>query len=260
VAPVEETPLNNLRDLGGVAVADGVLRTGVAFRSDDVSTVPAAQAAELYELGVRSLIDLRSDAEASHTGRGPLGAYDVAYHRLPLARGGAEPGEFLRHLQERSATAEIVGGYYARTLVAEAGTIARGIALIAHSDDGVLFHCAAGKDRTGIFAAAFLSALGAGDEAIATDYALSAPAIPRIMARVSASIGHLMGESNAYLRAIAEGDAHEASPLLGAEPDAMRAMLETIRREHGGALRVLQRAGLGDATIERLRERAVRAA
>lgn len=260
VAIVEETHLNNFRDLGGVSVADGVLRTGVVFRSDDVSTVPATQAAELYGLGVRALIDLRSDAEADHTGRGALGTYEIAYHRLSLVRGGAEPDEFLRHLQERSATAEIVGGYYARTLLAEAATIARGITLIADSDGGVLFHCAAGKDRTGIFAAALLSALGASDEAIATDYARSAAAVPRIMARVSASIGHLMGESDAYFRAVAEGVELEVSPLLGAEHGAMLAMLEALRAEHGGAANVLRHAGLTDATLERLRERAVRPA
>lgn len=260
VAVIEPTLLNNFRDLGGITVTDGVVRTGVVFRSDDVSTVPEAQAAELYGLGVRALIDLRSAAEADHTGRGALGTYEIAYHRLSLVRGGAEPDEFLRHLQERSATAQIVGGYYARTLVAEAETLAQGIALIADSDGGVLFHCAAGKDRTGIFAAALLSALGARDEAIATDYARSAAAVPRIMARVSASIGHLMGESDAYFRAIADGEALEVSPLLGAEYGAMLAMLETLHSDHGGAAHVLREAGLSDATLERLRERVVRVA
>lgn len=252
-AVIETTELNNFRDVGGLAVTGGVVREGAVFRSDDVSTVPVEQADWLVAQGVRTIIDLRSVAEADHTGRGALGSHDVDYHRFPLVRGGASPDVFHAHLRDGTATPQVVGQYYADTLVAEASTIASGISLIAERGRGVLFHCAAGKDRTGIFAAGLLSVLGADDEVIATDYARSAVAIPRIMARVSASIGHLMGESDAYFRAVAEGSA-EVSPLLGAEHDAMLAMLATLRAERGGAAEVLRvDGGLRDETVERLR-------
>lgn len=248
--------LNNLRDLGGIRVSGGVIAPGHLFRSDDVSTVPADEARELFDRGIRTVIDLRSPEEAAHTGRGPLGEYDVDYRRLSLLRGGAEPDEFLRHLRDGSATPEIVGGYYASTLVAEATTIAEGIKVLAEAPGGGLFHCAAGKDRTGIFAAALLATLGADEEEIATDYARSSVAVPRIMARVSASIGHLMGESDAFFQAVANGGG-PVSPLLGAEHDAMRVMLERLDAEYGGATAALRAAGLHDATVERLRERVV---
>lgn len=248
--------LNNLRDLGGIRVSGGVLASGHLFRSDDVSTVPDDEGQDLYDRGIRTIIDLRSPAEADHTGRGPLGGYDVAYHRLSLLRGGAEPDEFLRHLQEDSATAAVVGRYYAATLLAEAETIAAGIRVIADAPGASLFHCAAGKDRTGIFAAALLSVLGADDEAIATDYARSSAAVPRIMARVSASIGHLMGESDVYFRAVAAGEGR-VSPLLGAEHHAMLAMLQIVDAEQGGIPAVLRAAGLEDATLERLQARVI---
>lgn len=254
--PPPTSPLNNLRDLGGIPVDGGVIRAGRLFRSDDVSTVPEEQAHELWASGVRTIVDLRSDDEAEHTGRGPLGRYDIAYHRLSLLRGGAEPDEFLRHLREDSATPEVVGGYYAATLVAEAGTIATGIRLLAETTGGALFHCAAGKDRTGVFAGAVLSVLGADDEHIADDYAASAAVVPRIMARVSASIGHLMGESDAYFRAIAEGSTR-ISPLLGADREAMTAMLSRLRAEHGGVVAVLRRGGLDQDTVDLLRARVV---
>lgn len=250
------SPLNNLRDLGGIPVAGGVIAPGHLFRSDDVSTVPANEAGELFDRGIRTIIDLRSSEEAEHTGRGPLADFDVDYHRLSLLRGGAEPDEFLRHLQHNSATPETVGGYYAATLVAEAETIAEGIRVLADAPGGGLFHCAAGKDRTGIFAAAVLAVLGADDEQIATDYARSSAAVPRIMARVSASIGHLMGESDAYFQAVANGDG-PVSPLLGAEHDAMLAMLRQLDETHGGVTAVLRAAGLDDESVTRLRNRVV---
>jgi len=248
--------LNNLRDLGGIPVAGGVIADGHLFRSDDVSTVPAEEARELWERGIRTIIDLRSPAEADHTGRGPLGDLPTEYHRLSLLRGGAEPDEFLRHLRERSATAQTVGGYYAATLVAEADTIGQGIRTITAASGGTLFHCAAGKDRTGIFAAGLLAVRGADNEEIADDYARSSVAVPRIMARVSASIGHLMGESDAYFQAVANGSG-DVSPLLGAERDAMLAMLDELDRTHGGVAAVLRSAGLADDTVAQLRARVV---
>jgi protein-tyrosine phosphatase len=256
IAAPPSSPLNNLRDLAGIPVAGGVIAPGRLFRSDDVSTVPDAQARELYARGIRTIVDLRSDAEADHTGRGPLGGYDITYHRLSLLHGGADPDEFLRHLQEGTATAATVGGYYASTLVAESTTIAEGIRIVADAPGGALFHCAAGKDRTGVFAAAVLSVLGADDEAIAVDYARSSVAVPRIMARVSASIGHLMGESDEFFQAAA-ARIGPVSPLLGAEHDAMLAMLATLDEREGGAGAVLRRAGLNDEVVARLRARVV---
>lgn len=253
------TPLNNLRDLGGIPVAGGVIRPGHLFRGDDVSTVPPTQAQELFDRGIRTIIDLRSPEEARATGRGPLGDHEIEYHSLPLLRGGAHPDEFLRHLQEGSATARTVGQYYASTLTAEASTIAGGIRTIVEAPGGTLFHCAAGKDRTGIFTAALLKALGAEDEDIATDYARSSQAVPLIMARVSASIGHLMGESDAYFQAAARGIG-PVSPLLGAEHDAMLEMLRILEARHGGAMAVLQAGGVEESLVTRLRDRVVEGA
>lgn len=254
--PLQETPLNNLRDLGGIRVSGGVIAPKRVLRSDDVSTVPSDQAAELFGLGVRTVIDLRSLAESDHTGRGALGAHDVRYVSLPLVGGAADPEEFLRHLREGTATPRTVGEYYAATVAAEAATLARGLAVIGASHGATLFHCQAGKDRTGIFAGALLSVLGADPDDIAADYAASAEAIPRIMARVSASIGHLMGDSDQFFRAAADGRG-PVSPLLGAEADAMRAMLDLVDERHGGMVALLEEHGLDDADRDRLRARLV---
>ena len=248
--------LNNLRDLGGTPVRGGVIAPGHLYRSDDVSMVPREQASELWERGIRTIIDLRSPEEAEHTGRGPLAEYPADYRRLSLLHGGPTPDVFLRHLRDGSATPEYVGSTYASTFVAEASTLAVCIETMAAAPGGTLFHCAAGKDRTGILAAAVLTSLGAEPEAIADDYARSAAAVPRIMARVSASIGHLMGESDAFFRAVADGRG-EVSPLLGASRDAMLSMFAVLDAEHGGALRVLRAGGLSEETVERLRARVV---
>ncbi|MFC6357108.1 tyrosine-protein phosphatase [Luethyella okanaganae] len=253
---LEQTPLNNLRDLGGIPVSGGVIAAGRVFRSDDVSTIPSDEAQALFDRGIRTILDLRSAAEAGHTGRGPLGSYDIAYHPVPIVRGIADHEEFVAHLRDGTGTADVVGEYYATTLVAEAETIGRGIRRIAEARAGVLFHCAAGKDRTGVFAAALLAELGASRDDIAADYARSAEAVPRIMARVSAAIGHLLGESNTYFLAASKGSG-PVSALLGAEAAAMKTMIDIVEERHGGIPAVLRGAGFDDATRDLLRRRLV---
>lgn len=86
----------NLRDLGGIDVPGGTVRTGVALRSDDLSSMSPAFAEKLLGQGLRSVIDLRSYAEVSQTGRGPLSALDLTYHHVPLLDTAASPAHLAR--------------------------------------------------------------------------------------------------------------------------------------------------------------------
>jgi protein-tyrosine phosphatase len=244
--------LNNLRDLDGIRVQGGRIKGGVVFRSDDVSIIPAGDARTLALLGIATVIDLRSPEEAAHTGRGELARHNVSYHSVPLTKGAGSPAEFARMLATGQGDAGLVGTWYSRTAVAEAAGIARGLEIIADAPGAALFHCTAGKDRTGIFAAALLSVLGAADEDIVLDYAASARTLPKIMARVSSSIGHLLGDAAPYFAAAATGTG-PVSALIGADPGSMGAMLRILREEHGGLSQVLAEAGLGSDVVHRLR-------
>ena len=250
------SPLNNFRDLGGLPVAGGTTATGVLWRSDDVSVIPEDDATGLAGLGLRTIIDLRSPGEASHTGRGSLGAHDIHYNNLPLTQGAAGPDEFHDLLRTGAGTPELVGTWYARTAVLEAANIVRGIRIIADSDGPTLVHCSAGKDRTGIFVACALTLAGADEDTIAADYALSEQVLPAIMARVSSVIGSLLGDSAPYFAAVADSPG-PYDPLLGAHPDSMRTMLRVLASEHGGIVEVLRSAGLDQALEDRFREKFV---
>ena len=67
----------NLRDLGGIPIDGGVLREGLAIRTDDLAYVTTDVAAQLVAAGLTAIIDLRSPLEVSVTGRGPLAEYPV---------------------------------------------------------------------------------------------------------------------------------------------------------------------------------------
>lgn len=237
----------NLRDLGGISIEGGVLREGLAIRTDDLATISPDYAAELVATGLTAVIDLRSPDEAEVTGRGPLGEYAIAYHHLPFMGSIQAPtGE------ARSLTHEVMGEMYVGMMERAAPLIVTALNVIAHSPGTTAFHCAAGRDRTGVLAASLLLVLGAHDDAIVTDYALTGPNMPAIMARtrtaMSAVFAKLGLDPDVFDGKGLEGDGMEVS---------MRMLLSQLREKHGDPLAPLRSAGLSDDTVGRLRARAL---
>jgi protein-tyrosine phosphatase len=230
----------NFRDLGGYPTADGRrLRHGWVYRSDALHYLTPADVAHVRDaLGVRDVIDLRSTAEVDTDGPGPLATPPVRRHHLPL---------FDVDRREVHGTHEVraLDETYALMLRFAMRPVSRALELIAAGEGATVFHCAAGKDRTGVVAAVLLGALGVPDEHIVADYALTRHALDRITARLRAS------ESYRYIFT-------ELPPeTLHAEPHTMERLLASVRAEYGDLGEYARRAGVGDALLARLRERAL---
>src|SRR5262249_48896723 len=102
-----------------------------------------------------------------------------------------------------------------------------------------VFHCAAGKDRTGIVACVVLGLLGVSDDEIVADYALSGPAMARMI--------EWFEEMNPGL------EWPSTSPMLtGAPAQAMGAFLEIVRRDFGSFVGLASWLGLAPETVEGL--------
>ncbi|MFC3124213.1 tyrosine-protein phosphatase [Pseudoroseomonas globiformis] len=164
---------SNLRDLGGYLAADGRrVRRGQVFRASSLAALTAADHGVLAELGLRTVVDLRGDAERE---RSPscLPGPPLQVVTLPV-----EPtvGGSLRNLLERGdATGEDVLSLLRRAYQAYATEklprFRALLELIAEADRRpLLFHCTAGKDRTGFAAALLLTALGVPRDTILADY------------------------------------------------------------------------------------------
>jgi protein-tyrosine phosphatase len=107
---------------------------------------------------------------------------------------------------------------------------------------GVLIHCLAGKDRTGIAVALLLGLVGVSEADIAADYALSEAA--------------LAAEKAAALATAVDQDARARIERgYDSRAETMLATLAHLRTRHGGAAAYLTRAGLTDAEIGRIRAR-----
>jgi protein-tyrosine phosphatase len=167
----------NVRDLGGYrTVDDRTIRWRTIFRADGLHCVPGTSETALAELGWRTVIDLRSAAETE------VGTYrcdGVEVVHLPVLRETWDPamfvddGDHVGFLVER----------YLEMLDEGAPAFAASVEILAASDRlPAVFHCSAGKDRTGVLASLVLAVLGVADHQIAADYHLSALAMDQLVA------------------------------------------------------------------------------
>ena len=164
----------NFRDLGGYAGQDGrAVKWRRIFRSDHLAGLTPADQALLAELGVTRAIDFRGKAEGAAYAYAIPG---VAYHPLVI-----EPTVVQRALElqatGRALTAQDAVGLmqdtYRGFVHENAPRFAELFRLLLASDAPTVFHCTAGKDRTGFAAALILLALGVPRETVMQDYLLT---------------------------------------------------------------------------------------
>lgn len=236
----------NIRDLGGIPIAGGTLCSGMALRADDLSTITPTFARGLIDDDLSTVIDLRSAEEVTLTGRGPLGVLPVTYHHIPLI---TDLSSTMRNA-DAWFTPRDYGTNYATMVETSAAPLVTALAIMAFSPGTTAFHCAAGKDRTGVLAASLLLILGASDEAIVTDYARTEPNLTRIHERLIPVMGPLFTHMGYDI----EGPARAATDTRF-DATAMSHMLELLRTGHGDPLGPLRAAGLSDNLIAALRTR-----
>jgi protein-tyrosine phosphatase len=231
----------NFRDLGGYPTLDGrSVGWRRIYRSDGLHRLTQKDVTRLRdELGLSDLVDLRSSAELALDGRGRLESEPMAFHHVPLFD-GERPSAFSPELKSRLEQMTLADRYFGLAETAK-GPIARVIAIVAEAKGGAVYHCAAGKDRTGVISAILLSALGVPEEFVVADYALSQRNLDAIIERLQASEGY----KNMF----------EALPpdTLHAEPETMVVLLARLRSRYGSVVGYLESAGIGADVLERLR-------
>jgi len=162
--------ISNFRDLGGYRTASGGrTRWGLLYRADALYGLTPADL-ELYaELGVGVVIDLRSDMERDERPN------PMASETLPLVFRRAGSTENILTGETMEEGERVLARLYLTHLDLGAERIGQILrAMAAPGGLPAVFHCHAGKDRTGIIAALLLEALGVDRETILDDYELTA--------------------------------------------------------------------------------------
>jgi protein tyrosine/serine phosphatase len=238
--------LANFRELGGIAVTGGRVPEGLLFRADDLATIDDQEAQRVQSHNISLIIDLRSPDEAAITGRGPLANTEIRYSNLPFLGQASAPHQIMADAAEAGFTARLMGIWYERLLSDAAELVAQAIKLIAETEGPVVFHCAAGKDRTGLLAASLLSLLGASDEDIVADYTRTQAAMPGVLARLRANQPTL--DTDQLLK---------AGAMLRADAEAMEVFLQLVAESGLSIETRLKNAGLNDETIQQLRDKLI---
>jgi protein-tyrosine phosphatase len=230
----------NFRDLGGYRARDGyTVAWRRLFRSGEFRDMTENDLSLLTgEIGLTSVIDLRSSMEIEHRGVGLIAEADIRYHNISFIAGGnreederlfkeiTNMGQFYVHLVRHSEFG---------------GRIVNALEIIAEPENHPLvFHCAIGKDRTGILAAVLLSVLGVRDEDIIEDYTLSTPYMEELLRQIN---------SNPEMAKNIEPLPHY---FWEATPESMSLFLSTLRREYGSVIDYLKAQGAEPSLVQRL--------
>ncbi|MGW6267594.1 tyrosine-protein phosphatase [Streptomyces sp. NPDC055060] len=227
--------LHNFRDLGGYRTVEGrTVRWGRLYRSDSLGKLEGADWDRFLALRIRTVIDLRYPWEIEAKGRVPeaegLTYVNLSVEHRPYDQAEIDPGlDPWRYLADR----------YAEVALDGAEELHQALEVIASGSDPQVFHCASGKDRTGLLAALVLSLLGVDEDTIAADFALTELATDRLIADWKA--------------------AHPDRPLnwpgYGRAPEEiMRLFLADLTATYGSTRDyAVKQLGVDDALIDRLR-------
>ncbi len=225
--------LLNARDLGGYPTLDGSqTRWRSLLRSDDLAQLTPAGVQALADFGVRTVVDLRWTEEIA-LNPSPLAtqAPQIRYvHASLLADNPAKWRELSRGCEKETWKCVVL-----EQARAELGAVLRVIA--AAPAGPLLFHCVAGKDRTGLIAALLLTLADVRPEHIASDYASSTQML-----------------ANAYLERYRDVDPQDVLENVRCPEEGVHNMLAYLAGQ-GGIREYLQKIGLNEMEIARLRAR-----
>jgi protein-tyrosine phosphatase len=246
----------NVRDLGGLPLrGGGSTAPGVLLRADNLQGLTAPDVRRLVgDLGVRAVVDLRTQVEVELEGPGPLVAEERVEirhrslmpevgERTDVALDGTLPWQGREFENDRGESGVVQA--YLSYLLDRPDSVVGALRDIAQAPGAVVVHCAAGKDRTGMVCALALEMVGVDRAAVIADYVATGERLEPLLARLRASPTY-------------------AADLEGRPPEShrpraesMSRTLELVEERYGGAAGWLAAHGFEDADAEALRRRLV---
>lgn len=236
----------NCRELGGYPTKDGkVTRTHIFLRSDSLDQLTKSDEEFLLNYGLRLVVDLRGRFEA-------VGLHDridrkeIEYREVPLLDGLHT--EFIHDelvAQDRDEIPKTMEGMYVLICEQEQPEIAKALHDLISFDDGcALFHCTAGKDRTGIISMLLLEIAGVPEDVIVADYAESAQD-KSVQVKTEETIMEKFGG-----RFIPEG-------AFESKPSFMEYLINHLNITYGSVIEYLHQIGVDDDEMAALKQKFV---
>lgn len=242
----------NVRDIGGTPTVDGgSIAHRRLLRADNLQDLSPSDITHLIEtIGVKTVIDLRTNNEVDSEGPAPLtrlGQIRHVNHSLLPERGnGADAAGALLTRRDRLVNRypdDLTCSSYLGYLEERPDSVVAALRAIAGSPGPAMVHCAAGKDRTGVVVAFALTIAGARRDAVINDYAATAERIAAIIDRLR--------RSDTYAVDVDRLPVDKHTPRA----ETMASFLAEIDRRYGGVLAFTAEHGLSEQHTEQLRAR-----
>lgn len=226
----------NARDLGGLPLADGgATRKGVFFRSDVPLSLNESDYQELERLGLTTVIDLRQPEELTRDPSCLVDRAGVEWHNV----------EVWGRIDSKDGPSDDydITAFYLAALDHAGAAFAQAVNILATSTGAALFHCTAGKDRTGLLALLLLELVGVPTDTIIEDFALTHDRIGPLRQRLL---------DDAEKRGVSR---EQFGRLLGATPDLIVPAIAHLHARYGGAEAYLKGHGVAEQTLSLIRNR-----
>ena len=216
----------NTRDIGGYPTGTGIFtQFGRFLRSDAPCELSDSDLELMCGMGITTVLDLRSAGEVSRRPSSFAADSRFKYHHLHLND----------KLRELNGEEDIPVGYF--RMVDESDTMCEIMKIIAAAPEGVLFHCAAGKDRTGCTAALLLDLAGVPLVDIIADYQVSETYIKVLWRKLQVEfpdIQKFFGQSR---------------------PEYIEGFMNRVYENYGGARELLLSAGVTEDELGKILEK-----
>ncbi len=248
--------LANLRDIGGYATnGGGRVRTGLVFRSAELSKLSDEDAASFGKLGVKTVFDLRSEAERAAGVDRPTGAREVVLDVMADASSSVA-AQLVKFADNPAAMADALSGDKLTSLYEETyrgfvdvpsakAAYAEMFTEIAGTENlPALFHCTAGKDRTGWGAASLLLFLGVAEDDVRRDYMSTNEQLLPTLQPTFDSVAATGGDPD-LMRSVYSVDIRYLEAALGAATESFGSIDGYFS----------EGLGLGDDVLQALRDR-----
>jgi protein-tyrosine phosphatase len=238
---IEFEAVFNFRDLGGYHTLDGhSVAYRRLFRSGNLSNMTPNDLDKLNkEIELVSVLDLRSKFEIEKQGIGLLSGSSIKYFNIPLINDGGDSQANIRRYQGLSNMGEF---YFSLIRQIKFGKLlVEALKVIAEpTNHPLVFHCSAGKDRTGVLAAILLSILQVSNTDIGSDFSLSSSYMDTVVNQM---------KSDAKL---AEDAKSLPTYFWESSSDLIESFLVSIRREYGSTREYIGQQGANTQLFDRL--------
>ncbi|MFC2102526.1 tyrosine-protein phosphatase [Bacteroidota bacterium] len=219
----------NFREIGGIPTTDGrIVKPGLLYRSGDLSRLDEDDIRRIEEIGIRMVIDFRSDRELINYPTPQISTVEER-KRITIVDSARDTAERMLKENDVAGLETILVKDYRRMVKDHQDDFREFFNILTTTDQlPLMYHCAAGKDRTGLASYLLLIALGVSHEEARKDYFLSNNYLKLVLEKIISKVREA-GNPNAEI----------IRPLMEVRAEYLDAALEEIEVGFGGVNRFL---------------------